>query len=91
MIGGAAFIVAAWLIEAGVIGGLAGAWWALVSLLAAPAAGYAAVRFVESVREVRTGLRHLSWRMRGATARRLAARRRALAADVAEALRRARA
>jgi len=91
MIGGAIFIVAGWLIEAGIIGKLWGLGWALASLALAPLAGYAALRFSESLREVGTALRHLGWRARGRTARQLAERRRALAADVAEALRQARA
>lgn len=90
MIGGAIFIVAGWLIEAGVIWRLWGVAWALASLAVAPLAGYSTLRFTESLRDVGTALRHLGWRARGRTARRLADRRRALAADVAEALRQAR-
>ena len=89
MIGGAAFLVAAWLIEAVVIACLHGVWWALASLLAAPVAGYAALRFGEHVRQTAEALRHLGWRARGATARRLAERRQRLAQDVAQALRQA--
>jgi len=88
MIGGAIFIVAGWLIEAAIIWRLAGHWWALASLLVAPVAGYAALRFWESLRDVSAALRHLGWRARGSAARRLAQRRQALAAEVAEALRR---
>jgi len=91
MIGGAIFIVAGWLIEAGVIWRLWGLCLALASLAVAPLAGYTALRFTESLRDVGAALRHLGWRARGRTARQLAARRRALAADVAEALRQARA
>lgn len=91
MIGGATFIVAGWLIEGGVIWRLWGLGWALASLAVAPLAGYTALRFSESLRDVVVALRHLGWRARGRTARRLAARRRALAADVAEALRQSRA
>ena len=91
MIGGAAFIVAGWLIEAGVVWRLAGLAWALLSLAIAPLAGYTALRFGESLRDVVAALRHLGWRARGGTARRLAERRRALAAHVAEALRQSRA
>lgn len=91
MIGGAIFIVAGWLIEAGVIWRLWGPGWALPSLALAPLAGYTALRFTESVRDVGAALRQLGWRLRGGTARRLAERRRVLAADVAEALRQSRA
>lgn len=91
MIGGAIFIVAGWLIEAGVIWKLADLQWALASLVVAPLAGYTTLRFTESLRDVAAALRHLGWRARGRTARQLAERRRGLAADVAEALRQVRA
>src|SRR3569623_3215909 len=48
MIGGAVFIVAGWLIEAGVIWKLAGLERALASLVVAPLAGYTTLRFTES-------------------------------------------
>jgi glycerol-3-phosphate O-acyltransferase/dihydroxyacetone phosphate acyltransferase len=87
MIGGAAFLVAAWLIEAVVIGVRFGAGAGVGSLVVAPLAGYAALRFSENLREVVGALRHLGWRARGETVRRLTERRLRLAADVAEALR----
>lgn len=89
MIGGAAFLVAAWLIEAGVIAGFFGAPWALASLVAAPVAGYAALRFGEYLRETAEALRHLGWRTKAETVKRLAGRRQRLAQDVAEALQQA--
>lgn len=87
MIGGAAFLVAAWLIEAVVIGFLAGPGWALLSLLGAPVAGYAALRFSENLRSTGEAIRHLGWRTSAETVRRLSARRKRLAEDVAQALR----
>jgi len=87
MIAGAAFLAAAWLIEAVVIGALAGAGWALVSLVAAPVAGYAALRFSENLRATAEAIRHLGWRASAETVRRLSARRKRLAEDVAQALR----
>jgi 1-acyl-sn-glycerol-3-phosphate acyltransferase len=89
MIGGAAFLVAAWLIEAVVIGLCFGAGAGAGALLLAPPAGYAALRFSERLREVVEALRHVSvgWRARGETVRRLTERRQRLAADVAQALR----
>jgi glycerol-3-phosphate O-acyltransferase / dihydroxyacetone phosphate acyltransferase len=88
MIGGAAFLVGAWLIEAGVLTWWGGAWVGLGSLLLAPLAGYLALRFTETVGDVSEALRHLVWRTRRAdTARELTERRRQLAAAVADALR----
>lgn len=87
MIGGAAFLVAAWLIEAVVIGVLGGAGLGILSLLVAPMAGYAALRFGEHVRAAAEAVRHLGWRAQGKTARLLAARRKRLAEEVAAALR----
>ena len=87
MIGGAAFLVGAWLIEAVVIACLAGLGWAVVSLMAAPVAGYAALRFSEHLRSTAEAIRHLGWRASAETVRRLSARRKRLADDVAQALR----
>jgi hypothetical protein len=89
MIGGAAFLVAAWLIEAGIIAGFFGFAWALASLVAAPIAGYAALRFGEYLRETAEALRHLGWRSETETVKRLAHRRQRLAQDVTEALQQA--
>jgi hypothetical protein len=87
MIGGAAILVAFWLLEALGIGLRFGAAVGLVSLLVAPVAGYATLRFGENLREMIEALRHLGWRARGDTVRRLAERRQRLAADVSQALR----
>jgi glycerol-3-phosphate O-acyltransferase/dihydroxyacetone phosphate acyltransferase len=88
MIGGAAFLVGAWLIEAVVLTWWSGRWMALGSLLVAPLAGYLALRFAETVGDVSEALRHLVWRSRRAdTARELSERRRQLASAVADALR----
>ena len=79
--------MAAWLIEAVIIGLVAGAGWGVASLLIAPVAAYAALRFTEHLRSTAEALRHLGWRASGRPARRLAARRKRLADDVAQALR----
>ena len=89
MIMGAAFLVGAWLMEAVIIGVWLGAGWGLASFLFAPAAGYAALRFGETLRGVAEAVRNLGWRSRAATMQRLTERRRRLAEDVARALREA--
>ena len=89
MIIGAAFLTAAWLIEAALIGAFWGLPWALGSLALAPAAGYAALRFAETARGVAEAIRHIAWRSRAETTRRLAERRARLVEEVAQALRRA--
>ncbi len=89
MIAGAAFLAAAWLIEAVAIGMWLGAGWGLASFVLAPAAGYAALRFGETLRGVAEALRHIGWRSRAATVQRLTERRRRLAEDVSRALREA--
>ena len=89
MIVGAAFLVGAWLIQAVVVGLWWGGGWGLAWFLFAPAAGYAARRLGESLRSVAEAVRHVGWRSRQATVRRLAERRRRLAEDVAHALREA--
>jgi len=55
--------------------------------VAAPVAGYAALRFSENLRATAEAIRHLGWRASAETVRRLAARRKRLADDVAQALR----
>lgn len=90
MISGAAFLVAAWIAEAFLLGFTMGAGWGLVSLPVAPIAGYAALRLGETLGDVAEVLRHLGWRAaHGETARKLVDRRRRLAEDVASALREA--
>jgi glycerol-3-phosphate O-acyltransferase/dihydroxyacetone phosphate acyltransferase len=89
MIIGTTFLVAAWIAEAVAIGWHFGLGWGLASILVAPAAGYAALRLGETLREVSEAVRHLGWRTRAKTARRLTDRRRRLAEDVARALREA--
>jgi 1-acyl-sn-glycerol-3-phosphate acyltransferase len=87
MIVGTTFLVIAWLVETVLLACWLGAWRALVLLLVAPAAGYAALRFAETGREVAEAARHLGLRTRAATVSRLAQRRRQLADEVARALR----
>lgn len=89
MITGAAFLVAAWLLEAVVIGMCWGAGWGLASFVFAPAAAYAALRFGEALRGLGEAVRHLAWRSRAATVQRLTEQRQRLADDVARALREA--
>ena len=89
LIDGAAFLAFAWLVEAALIGWRWGAVWGCLSFLIAPAAGYAALRFAETLRVVAEAARHLGWRTRSATTRRLGDRRRRLAEQVAGALREA--
>ena len=88
MIGGAAFLTAAWLLEAGVLAWRFGAGVGLLSLAIAPISGFIALRFSETVRDLGEAIRHLLWKTRaGETAVELAERRRQLAAAVADALR----
>lgn len=88
MIVGTTFLVAGWLIEAVVIGGIFGWAWGLVSALLAPFAGYAALRLTETLSEVSEAMRHLSWRRtRTSITHDLTIRRRRLAEEVASALR----
>jgi 1-acyl-sn-glycerol-3-phosphate acyltransferase len=89
MIVGTTFLVAAWIIEAIVLGWIFGPGWGLASLIVAPVAGYAALRLGETWRVVSEAVRHLGWRTRESTVRHLAERRRRLADEVARALREA--
>ncbi len=89
MIVGTTFLVAAWIIEAGLLGWVLGLGWGVASLVVAPAAGYAALRLGETWRVVSEAVRHLGWRTRASTVRHLADRRRRLAEEVAHALRQA--
>ena len=87
MIAGFTFLVVAWLIEGAIFTWWLGAGRAVVLLLLAPAAAYAAIRLAETLREVAEAVRHLGWRTRARTIARLGDRRRRLAAEVARALR----
>jgi len=88
MIGGAAFLTGAWLLEAVALGAFGGWELGLASLVVAPFAGYGALRFAETLGDVVEGVRHLAWRARGsAAAEDLARHRHQLAAAVADALR----
>ncbi|MBC8132962.1 MAG: 1-acyl-sn-glycerol-3-phosphate acyltransferase [Deltaproteobacteria bacterium] len=87
MIVGTTFLVVAWIIEAIALGWFFGLGWGLGALAIAPAAGYAALRLGETLREVSEALHHLGWRNRAATVQDLANRRRRLAQEVAQALR----
>jgi glycerol-3-phosphate O-acyltransferase / dihydroxyacetone phosphate acyltransferase len=90
LLAGAAFLGLAWAIEAAALALVAGPWWGALALAVAPAAGYAALRFEETLRGVSESLRHVGLRARRPeVARRLAERRRLLADDVARALREA--
>jgi glycerol-3-phosphate O-acyltransferase/dihydroxyacetone phosphate acyltransferase len=89
MIMGAMFLVGFWIIEGVLIGSRLGFLWGLTSFVLAPAAGYASLRFGETINDMAEALRHVGWRRRAAMARRLDDRRRRLAQDVAQALRQA--
>jgi hypothetical protein len=86
-LGAVRFLTFAWLVEAVVIGWKLGPVWGCLSFPIATAAGYAALRFAEVVQVLAEAARHLGWRARASTTRRLAERRRRLAEDVARALR----
>jgi hypothetical protein len=90
LMAGAAFLLAAWLAEAVVVGLLIAPLWGAVAFLAAIGCGYVALRFEEIVAETREAGRTLwmrAWHFD--TARRLADRRRQLAEEVTRALREA--
>src|SRR6185295_7736486 len=87
MITGFFFLVLAWIGEAFAIGARFGVLAGLASVLVAPFAGYAALRFGENLRELGEAVRHIGWRAKGKTLTRLEERRRRLATDVAQALR----
>jgi glycerol-3-phosphate O-acyltransferase/dihydroxyacetone phosphate acyltransferase len=87
MIAGAVFLFAAWAAEATAAAIHWGAIWALPAFALGVGSGYAALRFGELVSETVEALRHLALRaFHRDTARRLAARRQALADAVASAL-----
>jgi glycerol-3-phosphate O-acyltransferase / dihydroxyacetone phosphate acyltransferase len=90
MLAGALFLWIAWSAEAIAAGLLWGAVWVVPVFLLGVGSGYASLRFGELASETAEAIRHLSWRLfRRDTARRLADRRRALADQVAVALREA--
>lgn len=85
---GALFVVLAWVVEAALAAWLLGLFAGLALLLAAPACGYAALRFEESAEVAREALRHAWIRQRRPdAAAALVAHRRALADAVSQALR----
>jgi glycerol-3-phosphate O-acyltransferase / dihydroxyacetone phosphate acyltransferase len=90
LIAGAAFLFVAWLAEAIAVGLWRGPAWGVLTFALGLGGGYAALRIGELTGDVVEALRVLwlrAWRFD--TARRLAERRRALADDVARALREA--
>jgi 1-acyl-sn-glycerol-3-phosphate acyltransferase len=87
MIAGAVFLFAAWTAEAIFVGVRWGAIWGPPTFLLGVGSGYAALRFGEIARDTGEAIRHLALRaFHRDTARRLAARRRALADAVSAAL-----
>lgn len=88
LIAGTVFLLAAWIIEAVTVTVMFGPLWGLLTFVLGVAGGYVALRFEEIVAEVTEAVRTVwmrAWHFD--TARRLADRRRALADDVARALR----
>ncbi len=87
MIAGAVFLFAAWTAEAIVVGVRWGAIWGPPTFLLGVGTGYAALRFGEIAHDAAEAIRHLALRaFHRDTARRLTARRRALADAVSAAL-----
>ena len=87
MIAGAVFLFTAWTAEAIAVGVHCGAIWGPPTFLLGVGTGYAALRFGELAHDAAEAIRHLSLRaLHRDTARRLAARRRALADAVSAAL-----
>jgi len=88
LLAGAAFLLVFWLAEALLVGARWGAGWGLLTFPLAMASGYVALRFEELFAEMKESLRHL-WLRAAAPGqvRKLAERRRALAAEIARALR----
>ncbi|HET6280541.1 MAG TPA: lysophospholipid acyltransferase family protein [Polyangia bacterium] len=88
LVTGTVFLLVGWIIAAVVVGVWAGPLWGAAAFALGVAGGYAALRFDEMRAEVAEAVRTLwirAWHFD--TARRLADRRRALAEDVARALR----
>jgi hypothetical protein len=79
-----------WLAEASLVGALAGPWWGALTFVAGPSCGYVALRFEEMLAATVESARHLWIRAtRPGHVLKLAERRRALADDIARALRQA--
>lgn len=88
LLAGALFLFLFWVAEAAVVGWKLGAGWGLVTFAVAVGSGYVALRFEELLAEMKESWRHLWLRAaQPAQVRRLAERRRALADDIARALR----
>jgi hypothetical protein len=84
---GTLFLFLGWTAEAGAVGWLRGAIWALPTFALGVVSGYVALRFEELLRDGVAGWRAVSLRaLHFKTARRLAERRRTLADEVARAL-----
>jgi hypothetical protein len=89
LLAGALFLFVFWAGEAALAAAKAGPLWGLLTFLAGPACGYVALRFEEILAAMRESARHLWLRAtRPAHVLRLAERRRALADEIARALRR---
>jgi hypothetical protein len=88
LLAGAAFLLVFWLAESIAAGVIWGAGWGLLTFVVAMASGYVALRFEELFAEMKESLRHL-WLRAAAPGqvRKLADRRRALADEIARALR----
>jgi hypothetical protein len=88
LLAGAAFLFVFWLAESLLVGARWGAWWGLLTFPVAMASGYTALRFEELFAEMKESLGHL-WLRAAAPGqvRKLAERRRALADEIARALR----
>jgi glycerol-3-phosphate O-acyltransferase / dihydroxyacetone phosphate acyltransferase len=88
LLAGAAFLFVFWLAESIVVGLTFGAWWGVLTFPVAVASGYVALRFEELFAEMKESLGHLWLRAaRPGQVRKLADRRRALADEIARALR----
>jgi glycerol-3-phosphate O-acyltransferase / dihydroxyacetone phosphate acyltransferase len=84
---GTALVLLGWALEALICGWALGAWWGLVLLALAPLLAYVALEWGERWRELRAALGYTWLNLRHANlVRDLAARRRALAGEVAAAL-----
>jgi 1-acyl-sn-glycerol-3-phosphate acyltransferase len=88
LLAGALFLFVYWAAEAALVAWRAGAGWGAVTFLAGPACGYIALRFQELWADSEESIRHLWLRAtRPGDVLRLAERRRALAEEIARALR----
>jgi 1-acyl-sn-glycerol-3-phosphate acyltransferase len=90
LLAGALFLFVFWAAEAALVAAKAGPLWGFGTFVAGPACGYLALRFEEILAAMRESARHLWLRAtRPAHVVRLSERRRALADEVARALRHA--